>query len=451
MNFLKNRKIRILLFLQLFLLSGLVSFVIMPTQAKTTQSNVTDTQLSTSMQNADLVAIYDKNASTNIKVDGVMGPNEYPEQFYSNYTGMTVAMAYNGTSLFVYVSAPTSGWVGVGFNTYGYGMVGADAKVGWVNDVVPSGSGNVVNIVSHVNDTVDDYFAARYSMPGPDGGAASNDVTQSNGTETLYLGGAQGQNTTNLEFVMNMVPKNINDTLPLSSSDKSNPPITKDKILQPNNTYSLLLAYGPNENINGIQHDSLGLQHVRKGIQTLFIAPESVKPRTETQLSFHLPFDGTATENTPLTGYVTLEMANGTPVANAQIGIYQQALISDNLLQAVSTNSSGMATFNTTVLQQYKAPVSLVAKFTGDVGYKKAESSPVLISYTGSVPTEDNPFLIIPTSFDFLVPWMTGLAAVGTVFGIWVAFAYVIYTVIFKNAVQPNAKKTNKVNNHENY
>lgn len=429
MNFLTNRKIKILLFLQLFVLSGLVSFAIMPAHAKTEQNNATETQLSTSMQNADLVAIYDKNASTNIKVDGVMTKGEYPEQFYSNYTGMTVAMAYNGTSLFVYVSAPTAGWVGVGFNTYGYGMIGADVKVGWVNDA----TGNA---------TVGDYFASRYGMPGPD--PYSNDVTQANGTQDLFLNGNPGQNETRLEFVMNMVPSNISDAQPISALTKTTPPITPDKILAPNTTYSLLLAYGPNEDHNGIPHDSLGMQHVRKGIQTLYIAPENVKQRTNTDLTFNLPFTGTATESTFLTGTIQLTMDNSTAVSNAVVGIYQQALIGDNLLGTATTNANGTANFNVTVLQQYDAPVSLVAKYSGDILYKKAESSSVVIQYSGTVPTEDNPFLIIPTSFDFLVPWMTGLAAVGTVFGIWVAFAYVIYTVIFKNATQPNAKKSNK-------
>ena len=426
MNFLKNRKIKILLILQFFVLSGLVGFAIMPTHAKTNSSNLTDSQLTTSMQNAHLVAIYDKNAATNIKVDGVMSPGEYPESFYSNYTGMTVGMAYNGSSMFVYVSAPTAGWVGVGFNTLGYGMVGGDLKVGWV--------------VDNTNQTqVKDYYATKYDYPTPD---TYNDVTQANGTQQLFLNGQTGQNTTNLEFVFTM----NNNTNPISLYPDSNPPLTQDKLLEANQSYSLLLAYGPNEDQRGIQHDSLGMQHVRKGIQTLFIAPEGVQPRHLANVSFHLNNYGqTATSSTVFTGYATVtDNATNNPIAGADVGVYLEGLVGNLQLDSATTNASGVATFNFTFTQHYSDKISFLAMYSGGIQYKKASSSVYLVSYEGSATVEQQPFMIIPTSFDFIVPWLTGLGAIATVACIWMAFAFVIYTVIFKNAVQPNGKKSNK-------
>ena len=438
MNFLKNRKILILLFLQIFVLSSLVSYTITTTQAKTNSTNVTDstttvnlTNVTSSLQNADLVAIYEPNAATTITQDGVMGANEYPEQFYSNYTGMTVAMAYNGTSLFVFVSAPTAGWVGVGFNTLGYGMIGADVKVGAVYDNSTGAVNNhVYDSITNSTTWLNDMYTTQYSFPSPD---QHNDVTAFNGTESLYINGASGTNRTNLEFVMNMVPTNSTDTTPIPGD--SYPPITQDKILTPGDSYSLLLAYGRQND------DGLNYKHINKTIATLYIAPENIGPRTSSNVKLQLD-QTTGEQNSTLTGTVTLTMDNGTAIANASVGIYQVALIGDLNLETVVTDQNGQAQLNFSVYQEYSANVKIQAKFLGDSHFKKDFSSYSIISYTGTVPTQEAPFLIIPTTFDFLVPWLTGLGAVATVACIWMAFGYVIYTVLYKNAVQPNAKKS---------
>ncbi len=456
MNFLKNRKIIFLLFIQLFVLSSMISSPITPTQAKTNTSSITDSQVLTSMQNADLVAIYDKNASNNIKIDGIMSPHEYPESFYSNYTGMTVAMAYNGTSMFVFVSAPTAGWVGVGFNDLGYGMVGGDLKVGWVNDYVPA-SVNGPYVAHNVNATIGDYYASGYTQPIQ---SPVDDIGANNGTQTLYVNGAQGVNTTNLEFVFPMNDNNTNNnpitTSPICDNQATgqctNPLITPAKILTPGQSYSLLLAYGPNQDeiVNGfpIPHDSLGSKHVNKTIATLYIAPENILPRTDSKISFSLTqANGSGyTNDTIFTGTINLAEDNGTPIVNASVGIYQLTLIGTLNLVTGVTDANGQAKLNFTLDQEYSSAVYVQAQFLGNIQYKKANSLYSNFQFIGSVPTTQAPFLIIPTSFDFIVPWLTGFGVIATVGGIWMAFGFVIYTAIFKNAVQPNEKKSNKGN-----
>lgn len=422
MRFLKNRKIKLLLLLQLFVLSGLISFSVMTTSAHTSSvtltnssssSTQTNAQITSSMQNADLVAIYDKNASISMPL------SQYPESFYSNYTGMTVAMCYNGSSLFVYVSAPTQGWVGVGFNTYGYGMVGGYLMVGAVTNANNTGA------------TVQSYYAVQYSQPSM---TDINSVTQANGT--------QSGNTTTLQFVMNMLAP-ANETQPISYLTGSNPPLTQAKNLTAGNTYSLLMAYGRNDD------DYMAYQHVRQGIATLYIAPQTVLPRTgaNIKVNFNNLPSTTVTENTIFTGNITLTDTNGNGIANQTVHIYEQGLVADVNLANATTNAQGVAAFNFSFIQQYSAPVVLYAKYDGNILYKRAETNPAnywTFQYSGFVPTESNPYVLIPNSYDFLVPWLTGLGAIATIAGIWMCFGFVIYTVIFKNATEPNGKQRNK-------
>ena len=42
---------------------------------------------------------------------------------------------------------------------------------------------------------------------------------------------------------------------------------------------------------------------------------------------------------------------------------------------------------------------------------------------------------------DYILPWLTGIGAVSAVAFMWTMFAFVIYTVLYKNAVQPDAKQ----------
>lgn len=447
MNLIKNRKILILLFLQIFLMSSFISYSVTTTQAKpnstkTTGSNTNFTNVTSSLQNADLVAIYNPNAATSVNVNGIMGPNEYPEMFYSNYTGMSVAMTYNGTSLFVFVSAPTAGWVGVGFNQLGYGMVGASVEVGAVYNNITGATGtHVYDSNTNTTSIVNSMYATYYGRPSL---AEHSVITTYNGTQSLYLNGATGTNRTNLEFVMNMAP---NDTQPITAGlTGSNPPITQQKTLTPGDSYSLLLAYGAQADdggffANGVAFGGTFVKHVNKTIATLYIAPENIGPRTASKINLHLD-QTSGGQNSTFTGLITLTTDNGTPIANASVGIYQVALIGDLNLETVTTNQNGTALVSFNVYLEYSTNLNLQAKFLGDTHYKKDFSDFSVIAYTGSVPHTTAPFLYIPTSFDFLMPWLTGLGAVSAVAGIWMAFGYVVYTVIYKNAVQPSTKKS---------
>lgn len=407
MNFLKSKKIKFLMITQFFIIS-MVSSSITIVQSASNTTNLTQTELEQQMSEADLVAIFDPNATTNIVVDGSIGINEYPEIFYSNYTHISVGIAHNGTHLFVALAAPTLGYVAIGFNHEGFGMIGSDIKAGWV-------VGNETSVT--------DQFATQYAFPGKDG---NNDVVASNGQET--------NTTTTIEFISNMVSKYPNGTFTTESTPDENK-ITRDIDIVVNNTYSMLLASGPDA-------DQGVVLHTKKGISTLFIAPPGVAPRKATNIAFSLTGETSGSKETMFTGTATIKDSDNNPISGVDIGVYLQALISDVQLTTAKTDSTGVALFNFSFLMEYSSEVALVAKFIGNINLKKSTSNAAMISYTGHVEKEEAPYLIIPTDYDFLVPWLTGLSAIATVGFMWIMFGFVIYTVLFKNAVQPDEKKS---------
>ena len=50
--------------------------------------------------------------------DGIIDPQEYAYNFEDPETGITAYMEHNGTTLFLGLEAPTSGWIGVGWQNY---------------------------------------------------------------------------------------------------------------------------------------------------------------------------------------------------------------------------------------------------------------------------------------------------------------------------------------------
>ena len=469
MKFLKNRKLKLILLGQMIVLLFLLSSINLATtaQAETNQSNLSQTDLVQQMQNADLVAIYDQNASTNIKMDGVISPGEYPETFNSFYTGMNVSMAYNGTNannsyLFIGLQAPTSGWLGIGFNDLGYGMIGADIKAAWIN---PDNS-------THIEDD----YATQYSYPSIDPGNHSVQTSQANnstfsstcinGNNTDYTADYSGScyyvnktsgisyglgsnniveakgtyyaptNTTTIEMIIRM-QSNFPIEWQNHAIDPTQEYIPADRNITVNQSMSMLLAWGETKGLT---------YHIRKEEATLFVAPEGVKARTATKLSF--AFDNNYagsepfTNNTYFLANATLLDANGNPISGAVVGVYYEGLVADNLLQSAITDANGVAMFNFTFQGQYSNNQTLFrARYLGDLTFKKSQSDSQTVNFVGTVPTEEAPFLLIPLDMDYILPWLTGIGAVSAVAFMWTMFAFVIYTVLYKNAFQPDAKQ----------
>lgn len=420
MSFLNSKKIKLLLIGQLIVFIFLLSSTTLAVQSSTNTNfptsspNLTNSQITQQMQNANIVAIYDKNAATNIKVDGVISPNEYPETFHSAYTGMNVSVAYNGTQMFIGLQAPTingQGYAAIGFNRLGYGMIGADIKAGWVN--------------STGGTEAYDYYATQYNTPSRDP-SGHNDVVEAKGIDN------NATNTLSLEMVINMVSKNATDYTKIVPGVAPSTGITADIPLYVNNSYSMLLAWGPTDYVS---------YHYRKELATIFIAPKNIQARTATQLNMKWIGVTNGTQNTNFMANVTLTDANGNPIRNATVGMYEESLIADTQLVTATTNSQGVATFNFTFLMQYSSQVKLRAKYLGDIQYKKSDSLSQIVTYTGSVPVEQAPFLLIPLDMDYIVPWLTGIGAIATVAFMWTMFGYVIYSVVYKNALEPDGKK----------
>lgn len=130
---------------------------------------------------------------------------------------VTFKWAVKEGTLFVNLSAPTTGWVAVGFEPTMM-MKNADLIIGYVN-------GSEV--------VVEDHFGVRPTAHVPDveiGG--TNDVT--------VLGGSEENGTTTLRF-----------SIPLDSMD------TFDRKLEKGETYKVIVAYG--------KRDDVASYHVKRG------------------------------------------------------------------------------------------------------------------------------------------------------------------------------------------
>lgn len=124
--------------------------------------------------------------------------------------GIALAWQVAGDSLEVTVTAPTTGWVAVGFDpTPGMGMKDANLVIGYVQ-------GGAVHIRDNYGTSPASHAADTSAAGGRD------NVTDKQGQES--------EGSTRIRFKM-----------PLDSGD------AKDRALVPGNTYTVLLAHGPNE------------------------------------------------------------------------------------------------------------------------------------------------------------------------------------------------------------
>jgi hypothetical protein len=122
----------------------------------------------------------------------------------------------DGTLLHITVSAPTTGWIGVGFDPTNR-MLGANFLIGWVDDD---------DLEAHVSDE----YGHQTTAHQPDtAGGGNDDVTDVSGTQTA--------GKTELSF-----------TIPLDSGDD-----VHDKPLAEGETHRFLVAYGATDNTT-LQH-----------------------------------------------------------------------------------------------------------------------------------------------------------------------------------------------------
>lgn len=127
---------------------------------------------------------------------------------------MTFDWSIEGEKIAIKLSAPTTGWVGIGFHPKEQ-MKDANIIIGYVKE------GKV---------DIEDDFGNQPTIHTPDTRReGKNDVT--------VIGGSETGNTTTLEF-----------SIPLRSDDPN------DGVIEPNGDMAIILAYGPDR-------DSLRLKH----------------------------------------------------------------------------------------------------------------------------------------------------------------------------------------------
>jgi hypothetical protein len=137
--------------------------------------------------------------------------------------GMAVRWRFEDTDLRMEVSAPTTGWVGIGFDPR-VAMRDADFKIGYV-------AANNVTIT-------DDYGVANGAHRPDQEIGGSNDIIESEGSEQ--------DGRTTIRF---LVPAYSNDRF--------------DKIFEEGRTYRILLSYGPNgaddtSTVHAIEAEAIG-------------------------------------------------------------------------------------------------------------------------------------------------------------------------------------------------
>ncbi|MBM9613638.1 DOMON domain-containing protein [Desulfobulbus rhabdoformis] len=143
---------------------------------------------------------------------------------------MSLDWSVNSDTLAVKVAAPTTGWVGVGFNPSDM-MKDANIIIGYVKD------GKV---------KISDDFGTGVTSHAPDErrGGSSN---------VTVVGGSEVGKTTTLEF-----------TIPLKSGD------AKDGMIDPAAETKVMLAYGPDR-------DSMRMKHVYDKIVTINLSTGTMK------------------------------------------------------------------------------------------------------------------------------------------------------------------------------
>ncbi len=102
--------------------------------------------------------------SVNIKIDGQVGPDEYPTNFVDSQTGIGVSWVSDGKLLYVALQSPAQGWVAIAFGNskirgtsmfIGYHKPGGgrvDEHVGsWVSTHKPIDKPSLVNFATGAN------------------------------------------------------------------------------------------------------------------------------------------------------------------------------------------------------------------------------------------------------------------------------------------------------------
>lgn len=370
---------------------------------------LTETELEAEVKNADIVIIYDQEASKTVNIDGIISIDEYPESYHSEYADMDIGMVHNGTHIFVALLAPTTGYVSVGFNKLGLGMVGADIKTGF--------------IIKNETQVVDSY-SRMYGYPVLDESqfnGGESDVKESAGTEI--------SNITIIEFVFPMIPNNKTD---LELIPKYN--VTSDIKLEENKSYSLLLAWG--------KEDYMFI-HYRKSINTMFIAPPGFSKRSKVNINFQLGEKISGNKDTIFTGIATLKDGLNNNIANKEINLYMKTLISDVSIVMGKTDSSGSVSFTFKVYQEYQGNIELFVRFDGDLKYIKGQSNKEIITYNFQPEEDGQLFLFIfPANVDYLVPSIIGFFLTFTVVVlICASLVNVVHTLRSINSYNPDTKK----------
>jgi hypothetical protein len=154
--------------------------------------------------------------------DGVISDGEYSGS--AEAAGVTLAWRHDGEMLYAAISAPTEGWISVGFDPENR-MQGANFIFGYVSDgaatladmfgVAPAGAG---------------------SHPADEELGGTNDVQD--------WGGSEADGVTVIEF-----------SIPLDSGDEY------DRPLSPGSTYTVLLAFGPGDDL-GSYHSARGATEI---------------------------------------------------------------------------------------------------------------------------------------------------------------------------------------------
>ena len=143
---------------------------------------------------------------------------------------MSLDWSVVGDTLAVKIAAPTTGWVGIGFNPSDM-MKDANIIIGYVKD-------GAVEIS-------DDFGTGATSHAPDDRKGGTSNVT--------VVGGSEVGNTTTLEF-----------TIPLKSGDD------KDGVIDPNADTKVMVAYGPDR-------DSMKMKHQYDKVVTINLGSGAMK------------------------------------------------------------------------------------------------------------------------------------------------------------------------------
>ncbi|MFX1332221.1 MAG: Ig-like domain-containing protein [Promethearchaeota archaeon] len=119
-----HRRIGTIAIMALFLTSGVLALV--PSTGTWDSNNMAHdaTQLISVAESSNLVSVAfaDRHYGA---ADGIIDPWEYASNYTDPVTGITAYLEHNGTNLYLGLEAPTSGWIGVGWQNYTDGFTTA--------------------------------------------------------------------------------------------------------------------------------------------------------------------------------------------------------------------------------------------------------------------------------------------------------------------------------------